>query len=346
MSGHPQVKVGVIGTGWVATDRHIPAFKRDKRATLTAVFDRDLGKAQSTAKRFRVPSFTDNLDSFLNEPLDVVSICTPPHAHAEFIEASIRSGKHVLVEKPITLTSEVGRSLEVLAQEAGVILCPAHSHLFSRSALKAKSLWEKGNVGEVQWAMGIQLTSWQRRLPTWYDELPGGLFFDESPHLLYLMRHFLGDVHVEQAWSTDASSNSPATMDRTEVRLKGKRGTGYLTMCFGSPFSEWLFILFCSQGVLVLDLFRDILIHLPPEKAHKARDVLKTSARGTFEFWRGIGASGIQAARRQYSFGHDELVKRFLDSVIDGKELPVSARDGWKTVALIEDILHRTSPTA
>lgn len=345
MSSQQQVKVGVIGTGWVASDRHIPAFKRDKRSTITAVFDRDLNKAQSTAKRFRIPSFTDNIDTFLDEPLDIISICTPPHAHAAFIEASIRAGKHVLVEKPITVASTEGQSLETLAQDAGIILCPAHSHLFTRSALKAKSLLENGQIGEVQGAMGIQLTSWQRRLPTWFDELPGGLFFDESPHLLYLMRQFLGNVQVEQAWSTDTSSNSPATMDQTEVRLKGTRGTGYLTMWFGSPFSEWLFILFCSKGVLVLDLFRDVLIHLPPEKSHKARDVLKTSARGTFEFWRGIGTSGIQAARRRYSFGHDELVKRFLDSVTEDKEPPVSPSDGWQTVALIEDILHRTSPT-
>jgi len=271
----------------------------------------------------------------------VVSICTPPQGHASLARAAMKTGKHVLVEKPMTMTPEEGQLLEEISHDSGRILCPAHNFRFSRTAQKADKILSSGEAGQVQWAMGIQLSSWQRRLPDWFSDLPGGLFFDEAPHLLYLMKHFLGDIAIEQSWQTGEAGD---LQHRMETRLRGQHGTSYLTMWFGAPFSEWLLILFCSRAVLVLDLFRDILINLPPEEGHNASDVLKTSLQGTLRFWNGVGASGIRAARNQFLFGHDLLIKQFLDSVIEGKRPPVSPREGWEVISLIEEILNQNSP--
>ena len=186
----------------MATERHIPAFKRDKRAFLNAVLGHELASTEATARRFGISRSFLSLEEFIMEPLDIVSVCTPPATHASLVEAAIRAGKHVLVEKPMTLTSDEGRSLEALANSTRVILCPAHNFLFSRSLERAKSLLESGRAGKVHWAVGLQLSSSRRRLPTWFNDLPGGLFFDEAPHFLYLMRYFLGEMQVEQAWHT------------------------------------------------------------------------------------------------------------------------------------------------
>ncbi len=337
------VRVGVVGTGWVATARHIPAFKRDGRSTIVALLDRDRSQAESVARKFRIPQSFNRMEDFLETPLDVVSICTPPWTHAPLVEAAIRTGKHVLVEKPMTMTSEEGKYLETLARESSVLLCPAHNLLFARSIQRAKSLLERGEAGVVHGAMGVQLSSWLRRLPTWFKELPGGLFFDEAPHLLYLMRYFLGDLQVEQAWHSTRETDSALPTERMETRLCGARGTGHLTMWTGSPFSEWLLILFCSRAVLVMDLFRDILVNIPPERAHNAGDVLKSSVYNTLRFWQGIGASGLRFTFNRLLYGHDRLVNSFLDVVLNGGEPPISAQDGWTVVALMEDILHRAS---
>ena len=336
------VRVGVIGAGWVAQDCHIPAFKRNRLSNVTVLLDRNIDRAEVMAGKFRIPRFVDRLDDFLGEPLDVVSICTPPQEHAPLIEASLRAGKHVLVEKPMTLTSEEGRSQALLASKSGLLLCPAHSFLFSRSVLRAKSALEAGKAGETKWAMGLQLSSWRRRLPTWFNDLPGGLFFDEVPHFLYLMRYFLGELNIEQAW-LHADGTDSAPDERMEVRLKGTQGNGQLTMWTGSPFSEWLFVLFCSRSVLVLDLFRDILIKLPPEKAHRAMDVLKFSSGSTLQMWKEIGVSGLRFARHRLLYGHDQLVNLFLESAVNGEKPPVTAQDGIEVVALAEEILSRSS---
>jgi len=338
----PPVQIGIIGAGWVAGDRHIPAFKGNKLCDVSVVLDRNIDRAKETAKKYRIPRYISDLDSFLKEPLDAVSICTPPGEHGHLIEAAINAGKHVLVEKPMTLTSGEGKALAQMAKNLAVILCPAHSFLFSRSMLRAKSVIASGKAGRVRWATGIQLSSWRRRLPSWFDDLPGGLFFDEAPHFLYLMKYFLGELNVDQAWFHSGMIDSRPD-ERLEARLTGSRGNGQLTMWTGSPFSEWQFILFCSKAVLVLDLFRDILILLPPEKAHNAKDVLKLSANGTLQLWKEIGITGLRLFKKRLFFGHDHLVNMFLEAIIRGEESPVATDDGYEIVALFEKILNASS---
>ena len=161
-----EVRVGVIGAGWVAKDRHIPAFRRSHGATVEAILDPSPAAATETAKRFRIPHAFHRLDYLLEQPLDAVTVCTPPSTHAEIVEAALNAGKHVLVEKPLSLTADEGRSLQGLAEEKGLVLSPAHNFLFSRSARKADEILGGGRAGEVRWAMGLQLSSPRRRLPT------------------------------------------------------------------------------------------------------------------------------------------------------------------------------------
>ena len=190
--------------------------------------------------------------------------------------------------------------------------------------------------------MGMQLSSARRRLPTWSDRLPGGLFFDEAPHLIYLMQHFLGQLEVEGAWMTRAKDSGP-TPERMEVRFQGARGRGYLTMWFDAPLSEWLLVLACTRSVLIVDLFRDLLGRLPPERAHNARDVLGASFVSTLQLWKGIGVSGARMLGRRLLYGHDLLIRRFLDAVVDEGPPPVTPEDGWRVVALMEEALRQSS---
>ena len=61
--------------------------------------------------------------------------------------------------------------------------------------------------------------------------------------------------------------------------------------------------------------------------------------------WSGIGATSLRYASKKLFFGHDLLVKRFLDAVVNGNEAPVPTRNGWQVIALIEDILRLSSQT-
>ena len=344
LAGRPpgRIRIGVAGAGWVAMNRHLPVLKRDRRVEIAAVLDPQMGRAADAARRFGVARHFDRLEDFLAEPLDAVVVCTPPDSHAHVIEAALSAGCHVLVEKPMTLSAAEGGKLETLAAERNLVLCPAHNFLFARSAKRARDLLAAGRAGEVRWAMGVQMSSPRRRLPEWFDRLPGGLFFDEAPHLLYLMRHFLGEMEVEDAWSEqEGEADGGAPAERIEARLRGELGPAYLTSWTGAPISEWYLLLCCTRAVLAIDLFRDTLIWLPPERTHDVRDVVASAARRTIQLWAGIASTGMRTLRGRQFFGADELDRRFVDSVETGGEPPVAARDGRRVVELIEQILRR-----
>ena len=340
--GPCQIRVGVAGAGWVATNRHLPALKSDRRVEVAAVADPLPGRAAAAALRFGVARHFDRLDEFLAEPLDAVVVCTPPDDHGQTVEAALSAGRHVLVEKPMTLSAAEGERLETLAAGRNLVLCPAHNFLFARSTKRARGLLAAGRAGDVQWAMGVQMSSLRRRLPEWFGELPGGLFFDEAPHLLYLMRHFLGELEVEDVWSTrNGRADGGGPVERVEVRLRGELAPAYLTSWTGAPLSEWYLLLCCTKAVLAIDLFRDTLIAMPPEGAHSVRDVVASAARGTVQLWAGIASTGVRTLCGRQFFGADELDRRFVDSVENGAEPPVAARDGHRVVGLIEQILRR-----
>ncbi len=267
--------VGVIGAGWVATARHIPSFQRDPRVRVEALLEPAPQRARDAARRYHIPHTYSELPAFLAHGLDVVAICTPPWTHAPLAIEALRRGCHVLVEKPMAMSVEEASQMVEAAKEAGTSLCIAHNFLFSRSMRKAMLLLERGDVGQVQHAIALQLSSPQRRLPSWYPDLPGGLFFDESPHMVYLLRRFLGDLTVQQAWGQAAPPDVAQTLDRVEARLQGAWGSAHLSMSFRSPISEWLLMVVGTKRVLVLDVFRDILMVQSPDGAHGTGDVLK-----------------------------------------------------------------------
>lgn len=339
------IRVGIIGTGWVAGDRHFPALRRDPRVQVTGVYDRDLARARQFAASRGIPRSFGDLDEFMGSGLDAVSICTPPQAHSSAIDAALRSGVHVLVEKPMTVSPGDGARLAELADSRKLLLCPAHNFLFSRSMQRVRGWLEDGAAGDVRFAMGIQTSSWRRRLPNWFGELPGGLFFDESPHLLYLMRYCLGELKLEYAWKTgfDRPEMPPQAggqghgEHRIEARLSGERGSGYLSMWFGAPLSEWAIIMACSKAVIVVDLFRDIAVRLPEERGHGRSDVIKTVGRATWQMWAGVANTAIHVLGGEQRFGHDRLVREFVDAIEGGKP-PTEARDGVRVVELIDQI--------
>jgi len=337
--------VGVIGAGWVATARHIPSFQRDGRVRVEALLDPAPERAREVAHRCHIPHTYGQLSDFLAHGLDVVAICTPPWTHAPLAIEALHRGCHVLMEKPMAMSTEEASQMVEAAREAGANLCIAHNFLFSRSMRRALLLLERGDVGEVQHAIALQLSSPQRRLPTWYPDLPGGLFFDESPHMIYLLRRFLGDLSVQQAWAQAAPPGVAQTLDRVEARLQGARASATLSMSFRSPVSEWLLAVVGTRRVLVLDIFRDILAVQRPDGAHGTSDVLKSSLRACWQGLAGFVTSGALFSTGRLFYGHETLVRRFLDSIIDGTPLPVPPEEGLAVVQTMQSILEQASPS-
>ena len=101
------VNWGVLGVAAIATGKVMPAFKEAPSAILFALASRDPEKGRATCQEFGVVRAHDNYASLLADPeVDVVYIPLPNQMHFEWSIRALESGKHVLCEKPLCLTSD------------------------------------------------------------------------------------------------------------------------------------------------------------------------------------------------------------------------------------------------
>lgn len=333
MKNHNILTVGVLGTGWVALDRHIPSFHRNPFSRVTVVYDRTPGKAAAAARRHGLPYAAATLDEFFSHSPDIVSIATPPWTHRELALQAFAAGAHVFTEKPMAMSTAEAEEMAAAAQAAGRELCVSHNFLFSRSAQRARQLL--GDTPDLVYAAGVQLSSNNRRLPTWYRQLPGGLLFDECPHLLYTLASFLGPLTIDHVRGHLDDTGHP---HQVEVLVSGT-APGQITMAFGAPVSEWQVVLVGRDRVVAVDMFRDIAIDLPPDGAHGPAQVLGTSLRATGGHVRGLVTSGSRYLGGRLLYGHDRLIAEFVDSIRLNRPSPVPVEDAVSVVRLAEEIV-------
>ena len=145
--------VGIVGYGWVS-GTHIPALNGTAQAQVTAVFSSRAQDPAALSARHggRIRCYT-NLDEMLaDRDLHVVSICSYPHLHADHIVAAARAGKHLIIEKPITLSVADTRRVAAAVQEAGIKACVCFEARYSSQFLAIKSVIDAGLLGDLHYA--------------------------------------------------------------------------------------------------------------------------------------------------------------------------------------------------
>ncbi len=101
-----KIKMGIIGAGGIAQDRHIPAYLQlTDSVTLEAVCDMNMETAHAVALKFGINKVYAEYKELLSE-VDAVTICTPNKFHAEITIAALNAGVHVFCEKPMALNTK------------------------------------------------------------------------------------------------------------------------------------------------------------------------------------------------------------------------------------------------
>jgi predicted dehydrogenase len=334
-----KLRVGLAGAGWVMTARHLPAFAGHHNVDVVAVYDRTIERADALAAKAGAGTKAyDNLDAFLSQGLDIVSIATSPWSHHDIAIASLEAGAHVFTEKPMAMDSAEALHMSDVANDAGRLLCVSHNFLFSHSVQRAESLLAGTPIDYVA---GVQFSSEQRRLPTWYRDLPGGLMFDEAPHMLYCMNRFLGgSLRLDHARADFSTDGHPRTV---ELLLRGNTGAGQVTMVFCAPVSEWHLTLSTQRRVVGLDLFRDIAVGISSDGRHGPLDIARTSTAALGGHLGGFVRSGARLVTRRQFWGHDVVIRRFVDATTGRCESPVPIRDSLNVVELTDTVIEALS---
>ncbi len=333
------LRVVVIGAGWVAGDRHLPAILGDPDAELVGIADRNVDRARAMAdtaagRAGRPVRATDDVDALLAEAPDVVHITTSPWSHADIAIRAFAHGAHVFTEKPMAMDSAEARAMVDAAAAADRLLCVSHNFLFSDAMTRARRILDGTPVDYVA---GLQMSAPTRRLPTWFRDLPAGLLFDEIPHMLYTQADLLGgDLELDHVRAEFDADGHPRIV---EVLTRGATGRGQVTMNFVSPVSEWHVMASASTAVVGLDLFRDITVDLGPDGEHGSMDIARSSFSAIAGHVAGFARAGTRWVRNRQFWGHDMLIGRFHDAVRHGTAPPVPVDDALGVVALTDALL-------
>lgn len=133
------VRVGLIGLGEVAQLMHLPLLADDPRFEIAAVADAAPSLATAMARRYGVARVHGSAAALIADAgLDLVFILTPDHLHAPLLSAAIRSGRHVFVEKPVTLTAAELAPLLALPRAPGQVVFVGYMRRYSRPFLELK----------------------------------------------------------------------------------------------------------------------------------------------------------------------------------------------------------------
>jgi predicted dehydrogenase len=256
------------------------------------------------------------------------------------MEEARLAGIDVLTEKPFTLKMSDAHHQ---AESSNTVVAVMHNFQFARSA---QGLWAdiaSGSLGDIRSAQAVQWSSETRRLPEWYEGLPLGLFFDESPHLLYLLRRLAPELIFETA-HIRPSPGGRATPSSVWASYSSGGSKPYpleLAVNFDASLSEWHFAVHGSKAVGVVDLFRDIYLRIPRDGAHETRDVLRTSLAATMRHWRGFASSGYLHVRGRLRYGVDEVIARFGAAIVKRDDPPECGRlDALAIRAMQEDLIR------
>lgn len=187
------MRFGVLGTGYWAAETQAAALAAHPTAELVAVWGRDPAKADALAKRYDIRAYAA-VDDLLAD-VDAVSIALPPQVQAELAVRAARAGKHLLLDKPVSLTTQAADELVAAVDEAGVASLVFFTSRFVPSI--DEFLREQATVGGWYAARAIMHASiYQPGNPyadsPWRKEY-GGLW-DLGPHALSLVMPLLGNV--------------------------------------------------------------------------------------------------------------------------------------------------------
>lgn len=165
-----KLRVGIIGTGWIA-EAHIEGYKRMPDVEIVAAADLIPGKAEAFMQRYGLgdadiryyPSHKEMLDD-KSLKLDAVSICTYNCAHAECAIYALEQGVHVLLEKPMCVTTEEAVAICKAEKKSGKILSIGFQPRFDENMKMLKRIVESGVLGKIYY---IQTGGGRRRgIPT------------------------------------------------------------------------------------------------------------------------------------------------------------------------------------
>jgi len=351
------IGVAVVGTGF-GEKIHIPGFQAHPRTQLVTVYHRDLDKAKAIASTHNIPHACDRLEDALALPdVAAVSISTPPFLHYEMAKTVLQAGKHLLLEKPMTLSAVEARELYQLATAKGVVAMMDFEFRFVPAWQLLAEYLAEGYVGQkrlvkIDWLVSSRADA--QRPWNWYAQKDkgGGALGAVGSHAFDYISWLFGPVSRLSAQLSTAIPERPDPADGGKLKLVDADDTCLLMLelADGTPCQLCIssvtyqgrghFIeVYGDRGTLVLgsDNQKDYVhgFHLLAAPAGKTLAAVEIPNRLAF--------SQTYTDGRLAPF--IRVVDQWVQGIDTGKGMRPSLREGLYS-QLLMDLTHQSNETA
>lgn len=335
------VRVGVIGVGVMgANHARMLAEGKITGATLVAVCDASERNLEAFAKVAGVATFNKPADLLNSDIVDAVIIATPHYSHTSIGIDAIKAGKHVLVEKPISVHKADCERLLAAHKGKKTIFAAMFNQRTNPCYRKIKSLIDNGDLGQLVRVNWI-ITDWFRSdayyssgtwRATWKGE-GGGVLVNQCPHQLDLLTWLCGMPTKVRGFCGLGKRHNIEVEDDVTAYLEYENGaTGvFITTTGEAPGTNRLEI--CGEmGKVVVE---NGTIRFTRNEV----SMLKFS-RETSDMWARPETWNIDIPINGSGGQHMEIIQNYVDAIAHGKPLIAPASEGMKSVELGNAMLY------
>ena len=324
--------MGLIGLGMAVTPHARSFLDLEDRVEVAYAFSPTAARREEFGTRFPFP-LCDNLETILQDrSVAAVSILTPPNTHLELVERCAAAGKHILLEKPLEISSERAAALVKACRDAGVTLGVVLQHRFRPAGMKLADMMKSGELGSIVGCSTV-IRLWR---PQSYYEQPGrgtkardggGVLLTQGIHTLDLMLSLAGPVAEVRGFATTSAVHRMETEDMVCAAVKfanGAHGTIDATTAAYPGFAERIEIISTKATAALAGTELKVFRHDGTVFEIRADD----SAGGT-------GADPM-------AFPHDYhrgVIGDFIEAVEQGRAPKVNGEEALKVHRLIDALL-------
>ena len=321
-----KVQWGVLGAANIAVKKVIPAMQQGLWSQVTAIASRDLSKAQQAAKRLGIPKAYGSYEELLADPdVEAVYIPLPNHLHVPWSIRAAEAGKHVLCEKPISLTAEEALSLIEVRNRTGAKIEEAFMVRTHPQWVTALDLIRTGRIGAVRSVLGY--FSYYNRDPDNirnHLQYGGGALMDIGCYLIYTAR-LIFQEEPKRVFSMLRQDSEFQTDVVTSAILDFHSGQSVFT-CGTQVVPYQRVQVFGTEGRIEIE----IPFNAPPDRP----------CRVFIDDGSGIPTGRVEVIELEPCDQYTIQGDTFSRAIREGTELPVRLEDSIKNMAVIEAIFR------
>lgn len=343
MSSSPApVGFGIVGVGMIAA-YHAQAIVA-AGGKLIGIATRSADNARSFAEKHQAPFWTTRVEELLARPdVNVVCITTPSGAHLEPALAAIRAGKHVVIEKPLEITTERADQILQAASAAGVRVAPIFQSRFGKGAQTVKAAIEAKRLGRlvlasayIKWHRSAQYyTGWKGTL----NLDGGGAVINQSIHGIDLLQWLVGMPSEVFAWKTRRVHTRIEAEDTAVAALRYGDGAFGAIEATTAGWPGW------SRRIEIVGETGSIAL----EDDRIARWDFRENAPGDDEIRNAKPDESMRGGSSSPAIsieGHTRQLQDLIAALRENRPLTIEARDGRNAVAIVNAIYRSAERNA